>query len=353
MSILGRINDGMNSIGRGINHIQESVKNYVGGRSALNQEGRMRMYPAPPIRPEVKADGTKEELSTGKKVVNGVFGATAAPLMAVGYASVAAFKNNLLAKQNKLEEKVRVTGQAVPILQKEVSKLAAEISELKEKINNDEQSAELQGLKGELEKKEWQFDVKQKALDAANNYVGKHQKYVDKHQKQDEVRKNSLLDEQDTLKAVIEERAAKITRLGDEVRESKDEFGVKHALNQQILEEEALQTIDKNKLNKIEVALRKLSPEEQSAAHEVDLKPVEPSTTASSQNATSTSTLESKLKELEDERKALQDEILNASSEERKAMKDKIVRSFTLNSEIGELRGKIALRTIERERNEI
>lgn len=115
-------------ISRGLSNIPQNVKNYVQGRSAERLDGRMRLYPAPPIKPK---DGEKLDLTS--QVLNGVFGVVAAPIIALGFAPVAAYKNSLL-KVDKLNLADLVEKKAK--LEKEIASLWDEINILEKTEKN-------------------------------------------------------------------------------------------------------------------------------------------------------------------------------------------------------------------------
>lgn len=88
------ISQGLNSVSNAVDNAKTHIKQYVGGKVEQSRDGRMSLYPPPPL----------SNAGLGGKIINGVFGVTAAPLIAVGYAPITAYKNSLI---DKLEHKFK------------------------------------------------------------------------------------------------------------------------------------------------------------------------------------------------------------------------------------------------------
>ncbi|MBA3285553.1 MAG: hypothetical protein H0U27_10915 [Nitrosopumilus sp.] len=128
---------GFNRIARNIGDIPKNIKNYIEGRAAQKADGRMELFPAPP-RPAVKIDekGNKiqQKLSVGDKVINGVFGVTAAPLMLIGHASVAAYKNSLLNRIDKNTDTIKELKSEIKNLKETIDLRKSGLEELKQEL---------------------------------------------------------------------------------------------------------------------------------------------------------------------------------------------------------------------------
>lgn len=111
MSIPDNIYNGLNRAGEALTNIPKNVKGYAEGRSDVNQANRMRLYPAPPIKPAAGPDGIKQDLGKKEQLINIVYGVTAAPVMAVVHAPYAAFKNSLMKKENAIRTVVHNNNQ--------------------------------------------------------------------------------------------------------------------------------------------------------------------------------------------------------------------------------------------------
>jgi len=146
MSIPERISnfasDVRNTISTGVTNAASNVTNFAeGSRSAQNQEGRMKLFPPPPFSRE------GYELSSNKKILNGVFGATAGVVLAIAYAPVAAYKNILLNKQEKLLDHLKSGPKQITDYKSERARNDQEIQNIEKGLKSDDKEIDRNALK--------------------------------------------------------------------------------------------------------------------------------------------------------------------------------------------------------------
>lgn len=241
MSILERFSERMSNIGQSIANIPKNIKQYIEGRPAQSRDGRMELYPAPPRQAGNGEDGSIQKLGLGDKIINGVFGVTAAPLIALGYAPVAAYKNSLLDKQDDIKSSIEVNKNHIKQNGIEIKKLEEKISKLETAmaerailiVNLRENSNEISHVPENMRPQKIQYEegfqrTDEKKIEDLKEKVAKLQRFTQMAEKEIKAYEGKLINTQIQLdnfyqagKTLRGEKKQELAAAQNELREAK------------------------------------------------------------------------------------------------------------------------------------